>query len=616
MNLINTLKNNKWLVIILVVSAFLRIFKLDFQSVWLDEIHSLSEANPNFSFSELYSSLLTAEPHPPLYFVLVQLFFKIFGYTSFVLRFFSFLVGLGGLITLYFLAKELYNKKAAIYSVVFLGINSYHIYYSQEGRMYALLFFTTTLSFFFLAKFLKERNLKWALWLGFSAGLMINSHFFGLLTLLSIYFILLGFFIVCNKEQMKSFFKFSFLSLFITSIMFLPSLKLLKKSSEIKEIWIPKPTSDAYTIIFKEFFGNSEILLLIITSLLFIYILSLVKQNKSSISLESIISNKNIFSFLILIPWIVIVILIALIRSHLSLPMIISRYFIGLIPPIIIMMSIGLLSFKNEIVRKGILILFIIISLSDLFFVKDYYNKVTKTQFREVSNFIIQNSKKTEPVVSSLSPYFVYFLQNDKIQHEIIGNSLEAYLLEMSQNPAKIKPFWYVDAHGRPYSVSEGMQDFLNKNFYVENNFEAHDAWVKHFILLKDAPLTLDVSKYGKLKQTNGDNFTINIEIFENVDNKVKISGWACFPEQDAIDTQISLVVIKPDNKVIRVQTEKIFRNDVTKFNGKFNMDNSGFSSQIDFSSFEKGKYIIGAFLTNKKTGKEGLIMTDKIIEN
>ena len=100
MNLINTLKNNKWLVIILVVSAFLRIFKLDFQSVWLDEIHSLSEANPNFSFSELYSSLLTAEPHPPLYFVLVQLFFKIFGYTSFVLRFFSFLVDL------YILKKE------------------------------------------------------------------------------------------------------------------------------------------------------------------------------------------------------------------------------------------------------------------------------------------------------------------------------------------------------------------------------------------------------------------------------------------------------------------------------------------------------------------------------
>lgn len=608
--------SNKMIIIILIVGIFLRLFHLDFQSVWLDEIHSLSEANPKFSLSELYNSLLTAEPHPPLYFILIQNFFKIFGYTSFVLRFFSFLFGIGGLIVLYFLAKELYNRKIALYSIIFLGINSYHIYYSQEGRMYALLFFTTTLSFYFLAKFLKERNLKWALWLGFSAGLMINSHFFGLFTLLSIYFVLLGFFIICDKEQMKSFFKFSFLSIVVTSIMFIPSIKLLIKSSEIKEIWIPKPTSDAYTIIFKEFFGNSEMLLLIASSLLFLFLLNLANQKKSSINIESIIQNKNIFSFVILIPWIVVVVLIALIRSHLSLPMIISRYFIGLMPPILIMMSVGVFSFKNEIVRKGILFLFIIISLSDLFIVKDYYNRTTKTQFREVSNFIIQNNKKMEPVVSSLSPYFVYFLQNDKIKHEIVGNTLEGYLLEMSQNPVNIEPFWYADAHGRPYLLSEEMQDFLNKNYFIENNFEAHDAWIKHFILLKDAPLTVDTSRFGKLKQINGDTFNMNVDLFENLNNKVKISGWACFPDQDAIDTQITVVVIKPDNTVLRVQTEKIYRDDVTKFNGKFNLDNSGFSSLIDFSNFEKGSYTIGVFLVNKKTGKEGLIMTEKIIAN
>jgi len=77
--LVSWIKSNQIIIIILIVGAFLRLFHLDFQSVWLDEIHTLNESNPKFSFKEVHDSLMISEPHPPLYFFIMNIFFKIFS---------------------------------------------------------------------------------------------------------------------------------------------------------------------------------------------------------------------------------------------------------------------------------------------------------------------------------------------------------------------------------------------------------------------------------------------------------------------------------------------------------------------------------------------------------
>ena len=78
------------------------------------------------------------------------------------------------------------------------------------------------------------------------------------------------------------------------------------------------------------------------------YFMKLFKEKDSKISYESIIENKTVFSFIILIPWIVIVLLIPLVRSYLSIPMIISRYFITVLPAVIIIIAISYCYFKNR----------------------------------------------------------------------------------------------------------------------------------------------------------------------------------------------------------------------------------------------------------------------------
>ena len=107
------IKSNKWLVILLFLATILRVYNVDFQSVWLDEIHTINEANPSLSFSEMYQLMMITEPHPPLYFILVKIVFTVFGYTTFVLRCFSALLGVGELIMkpfIYFGHERLWYK--------------------------------------------------------------------------------------------------------------------------------------------------------------------------------------------------------------------------------------------------------------------------------------------------------------------------------------------------------------------------------------------------------------------------------------------------------------------------------------------------------------------------
>ena len=227
------IRDNIALVSIIAIAACLRIYKIDYQSLWVDEIHTLNETNPEFSFSEMYSALLRAEPHPQLYFVLVHFAFKIFGYSSLVLRLFSAVVGVAGVISMYFLGREIFNRKTGLYAAILIAFNYFHLFYSQEARMYALFFLCTTLSFYFFIRFLKRPTTKSCLIYTFFALTMAYSHFFGLFSLASQYLILLFFIIKPITSTGLRLFYLSLMSGIITFICYLPNYYIIERSAGV-----------------------------------------------------------------------------------------------------------------------------------------------------------------------------------------------------------------------------------------------------------------------------------------------------------------------------------------------------------------------------------------------
>lgn len=118
--------------LVLLLAIFLRLINLN-QSFWLDEAAQiLFSARP---LSQQFD--LLTDFHPPLYYLLVH-FFTYVSYTEWWLRLSSVAIGVITVWSVYKLTDYLAGPRAALLAALFLAVSPYHVYYSQELRMYAL----------------------------------------------------------------------------------------------------------------------------------------------------------------------------------------------------------------------------------------------------------------------------------------------------------------------------------------------------------------------------------------------------------------------------------------------------------------------------------------------
>lgn len=610
MNFISWIKHNALLIGILVLASIIRFYHLDYQSVWIDEIHTLNEANPALSLSELYSAVLASDPHPPLYFILIHYVFLIFGYTTFVLRAFSAIVGVASVFGIYCLGKEIFNKKTGMYAAILLTVNYFHLTYSQEGRMYALLFLATVFSFYFLVKMIKNLTVKSAVIYTLFSVLMIYCHFFALFTLVSQYLILFFFVLRPYKATGKKMLGYCMATGFATLLLYFPTYSIFKKGAERTSIWIDMPTMDVYTQIFKDFFGQSEIVLFFVILLILTFFLHLFKEKASEKFYVDPDKDKLTFAFLILFSWIGITLLLPLIRSYTALPMLINRYFINIVPAILIVVSIGLYQVKNEIVRYVILGIIVVFSLTDIILVKNYYYAITKTQFREASHFVIDHNDRKEPVVTNLEWYFPYFLNNHNVKTNITGPSLATYVDEMITDSTKKHPFWYIHANNKSVDIPENIKNYLDENFVMQTEAFYYTR-VNHYSNIPDTLMETGLSGFKPGSEQAGDSLKYHIDTFETSDSTlVKSGGWAYFEDQDAVNTEIKLIFVK-DGKSFDIPFQEESRQDVAEYYKiPYNLENCGFRFKILSGKMPPGTYRLGIILKNEKTKKEGFIMT------
>lgn len=614
MKLLNWVKDNSILVLLLAISAVFRLYKLDAQSPWGDELFTLINTSSDKSFSEIFE-ILKADVHPPLYYYIIHFFYLFVDNTSLFARLISAVFGIGGLVAVYYLSKELLNKKTGLIAVALLTINYFHIYYSQEARMYTMLFFTTTLSFLYLVKFIKKPSYKSALLHSIFAALMIYTHFFALFTLFSQYLILLYFVLKPYQETQKRFFFYSLLSGIATLILYIPSLFIFFKTNERTSFWITAPERDVYTAMFKEFFGFSEIVVFISLLALLYYFIKLFGRKEIKQFEIDPVKEKQVFGFFILFVWIVITLLIPFVMSYVKFPMIITRYFINVMPAIIIIIASGMYYIKNNMVKLILIISFVAFSYTDLILIKGYYKSVFKTQYREVSEYVKKSHRNNEKIISSFEYYFSYYLKKQD-NNEVIKSTLNQYIDNVLLNKEKAESFWYADLNSIPESdkPTEKTLAALDSLYVVDDNINLLDCFAKHYHLKSTYKPNINLSKFRPFKERNGEEVNYSVEIFKQDQNTIETSGWIYFYNQAADDSKIYLLLIDNENEII-LNSENINRGDVTTyFKSSFDISNSGFKSIILKKNLKPGSYNLAIYIVDNKNKKEALVLTDKKI--
>ncbi len=165
---------------ILGIGFVLRLVSLN-QSLWLDEASQVM-----LSARSLYSIFFdrAVDFHPPLSYILMHFWLQ-FNTSEIWLRFLSVIFGVLTIWVLYKLVSILFNKRIGIVSALLLSIGPYHIYYSQEIRMYAEAAFFATVSMDFLLRILRKEKISYFVGYILSTTALLYTHYDGLFLVIS-----------------------------------------------------------------------------------------------------------------------------------------------------------------------------------------------------------------------------------------------------------------------------------------------------------------------------------------------------------------------------------------------------------------------------------------------
>lgn len=139
------LRHGNAIVLFLVVAlgAFLRVFQIGDESLWLDEGLALFHARR--SPGELWTSL-QHDVHAPPYFLALKLWIALFGSAEASVRSLSAVAGVVGIVAVFVLGRDIAGRKVGLAAAALIAVSPFHVYYSQEARQYALFFLFAVLS--------------------------------------------------------------------------------------------------------------------------------------------------------------------------------------------------------------------------------------------------------------------------------------------------------------------------------------------------------------------------------------------------------------------------------------------------------------------------------------
>ncbi|PJF35592.1 MAG: hypothetical protein CUN49_09805 [Candidatus Thermofonsia Clade 1 bacterium] len=184
-------KPSPFLLLLLILGAWLRVYGLSTHSLWFDETFSQRVVSL-FDPISLFQNGVAGDVHPPLYFALLWLWVQFVGDSVVALRMLSVLIALLALTACYHLARLLFNRRAATLALILAAFAPYQVYYAQETRQYALSFMALAWAGVGLAALWRGKHYGGLLY-AISALVSLYTHYICGLTLAVLHLWLLGY---------------------------------------------------------------------------------------------------------------------------------------------------------------------------------------------------------------------------------------------------------------------------------------------------------------------------------------------------------------------------------------------------------------------------------------
>ncbi len=179
--LIVTRRFNLLLTLILLLGFGLRLYRLSEQNIWWDEGHAVWAARQSLA----QTTRITAQDvHPPLYLWMLHGWLRLVGTGELAVRYLSLIGGLLTVALVGVLARRLFGRPAALLASLLTATARFHIWWSQEARMYVWAAFFALLSVYLFSRLRHNRNSGWSRYILSSAAALYTLYLAGLTLIL------------------------------------------------------------------------------------------------------------------------------------------------------------------------------------------------------------------------------------------------------------------------------------------------------------------------------------------------------------------------------------------------------------------------------------------------
>jgi hypothetical protein len=218
-----------WLIPVLLLSFWLGAHGLDADAVWHDEYLSLTDAGGPMTGpltpAEIWTRVATTNAwHTPGFFIVLNGWAKLVGWSPAALRAMSLLFGILAIAWTYRLGSDMLSPRVGLYAAIVLGTSAFFVHFLHELRMYTMVaMFTafTIWAYFRLVRMRREPLLRdWLFLFGGSLGLLY-THYFAALPLgaVGLYHLL---FVPKNRRW-----RYVFVAIGLAGVLFVPWLGAL-----------------------------------------------------------------------------------------------------------------------------------------------------------------------------------------------------------------------------------------------------------------------------------------------------------------------------------------------------------------------------------------------------
>ena len=347
----------------LLFGVLLRLYNLNFDNLWFDEIVSFWVADPSLDIKENFIRNNKAEGTPFLWNFLLSIFYDLFGYETYVGRYLSTMFGILSFFSIAYLSKIIKNNNSYVLTFFLVSSNVFLIIYSQEMRVYSLVFFLCSLNLIYFFKLINSHKTK--------KFLILNSFLFVLfqiLTILSHPFTLIIFFSFFLFSLVSFLFKkinykylnFSLGIIVMFILIYIPDFII---NSNSYPNWVTQPGIKFYTnFYFSKFFGSRLVGLIHL-----IILLSLIIKFRKNFLSE--LNEKIVLLFIIFLSY-----FLPIIFGYIIAPIIWPRYIIFVIITILLILSYLIFEIQNKNIIYSLIFIIVIFTLG---------NKLTETNVQQ-----------------------------------------------------------------------------------------------------------------------------------------------------------------------------------------------------------------------------------------